>query len=294
APAVPTHASSGSRSRHTAGPPAPRCVRPSYSKVAAVVSSGCLMLGGAAALRHRRRQSVFRGQRRAVIEGDDHARAVQLWVDKVVVGLNICPFAKPAGEADQIRVVTSSSTSPEGVLDDLISEALRLPPDVIPPSGQATTTVLCCPNVEEWAQYEELAGGYSLSEQELYVVAFHPDFGGGQEGPPLQIGDVIELGVEPDGTPTRATILDVAAGFAEEGKPLAKVRVSGGEECFIELPQPCDLTERMVSMAPRPALHLLRLGDLDRAEDRGLRERNRKTVAEVGAEKMEDMIRSCG
>lgn len=242
--------------------------------------------------------------RRAVVERDEHTAAVQRWLEKVVMGLNICPFARPAGEAGHIRVVTSGASVGRGVLEDLVAEALRLPPQSDEaPIGRATTTVLCCPYVREWQDFrsfqqfydQELRGGYLLAEQELFIVSFHPKYG--DFGPPLQDGDQIEVGEDAAGKPVRATVLDAAAGYGAQGQALAKVKLEDGTETYIQLPA-SDATENCISRAPRPAFHLLRLGDLERAEDpagsKGIKERNRRTVAKLGAAAVEDLVRSCG
>lgn len=243
-------------------------------------------------------------QRRVVQLADEHSVAVKRWVDKVIMGLNLCPFARPAGEAGRIRIVTSSSSTPEGVLEDLALEASMLPRGTKPeelPHGQATTALVCCPFVQQWSDFDSfnmfyenaLEEGYAFGEQELFVVAFHPAFGE-TSLQDLKDGDMIDLGTEDDGSPIRGRVLEAHAGFTDEGQQLAKVQVGDGEECFIRVPAVISEAERMVSKAPRPAFHLLRVSDLDRAEDAGLRERNRQTVTQIGPQQMEEMIKSCG
>ncbi|CAE7566143.1 unnamed protein product [Symbiodinium sp. CCMP2592] len=202
-----------------------------------------------------------RSRREAVIENDEHVIAIRRWLDDVIIGYNFCPYARPTDEAQQVRIVTSSSISPEGVLEDLSMEAVRLPTvaqkEIDP--GQPATTLLVCPHVPEWESFDdfrafydtELSNGYIFAEQDLYIVYFHPSYGRGAET--LEKGDVIDFGGD------AATVLDTAAGFGASGQPLAKVRLGSGEESFIELPTPPDHTEQVVSSAPRPALHL-RLG----------------------------------
>ena len=39
------------------------------------------------------------------------------WVEKAVIGLNLCPFAKAVYVKDQVRFVLSDATTPEQLLD---------------------------------------------------------------------------------------------------------------------------------------------------------------------------------
>eukprot|EP00434_Breviolum_minutum_P014095 symbB.v1.2.012428.t1/scaffold849.1/size158081/11 len=72
------------------------------------------------------------------------------------------------------------------------------------------------------------------------------------------------------------------------------VQLSDGQETYIELPAPVDDTERLVSRAPRAAVHLLRNCDLEEANDANIHRRNGVTIGEVGEEVILDAIRRCG
>lgn len=242
---------------------------------------------------------------RAVVEGDAHSDAVRRWVDQFVIGLGFCPWAKPADEAGRIRVVTSTCTSESAVLSDLNSEALRVS-GALPPAcgetadGKPTTTLLVCPHVCGWDDFapfhqfyvNQLANGYLLASHDLYVVPFHPRFG--EHGPAVIVGDVIELGGGPAGASVRATVVDAMAGFGEMGQQLAKVEVDGGGEHFISLPAEGDPLANITSRAPRPTLHLLRIDDLERADDPNLRERNQQRTRALGIAGAEALLRRCG
>jgi len=233
--------------------------------------------------------------RRVVSEADEHASSIRQWLNDVIIGYNFCPYARPAADADQIRIVTSSADKPEGVLDDLTTEAMRLPvaSQAELESGQPATTLLVCPHVAAWQSFEEfrsfydmdLSKGYIFAEQDLYIVCFHPRYGEGSDG--VEDGDEIDLGG------VAATVLDSAAGFGASGQPLAKVAMASGEEAFIELPTPIDETEELVSTAPRPALHLLRTRDLEEANDAEIHRRNTDTIADLGALVVRERIRQC-
>lgn len=52
--------------------------------------------------------------------------ATQHWIEKAVIGLNLCPFAKAVQAKGQIRYAVSTADSTEALLQDLIAELLRL------------------------------------------------------------------------------------------------------------------------------------------------------------------------
>src|SRR5437868_6899871 len=48
--------------------------------------------------------------------------ATQDWVDKAVIGLNLCPFAKAVQVKNQIRYVVSQAATSKTLLEDLARE----------------------------------------------------------------------------------------------------------------------------------------------------------------------------
>lgn len=231
-----------------------------------------------------------------MVEGGPHAAAVQHWLQSYIIDLDLCPWAAPAAEAGHVRVVVSTATDEAGVEADLRAEAERLQPSS---AGGATTTLLACPHVAGWEDFgafeafyqDRLAGGYAFASLDLYVVSFHPRYGDcGRVG----TGDVIQLGDGPDG-PVRARVLDAQAGFGAQGERLARVSLlDGGKETLICLPPEPGPSE-MASRAPRPVLHFLRTGDLERADaDPAMRDRNRRTAEELGPDGADRLLRQCG
>ncbi|CAE6942466.1 PPOX [Symbiodinium sp. KB8] len=107
------------------------------------------LLCGAARLWPERK--MFSRSRRVLSETfDEHAAAVRSWLDKLVIGMNLCPWAGKTDESGGIRVVTSLGSAPSEVLEDLQREASALPcePDARP--GAATTSLVVCPHVKAW------------------------------------------------------------------------------------------------------------------------------------------------
>ena len=102
------------------------------------------------------------------------------WVDRAVIGLNLCPFAKAPQVKGQVRYVVSGATDPAALLSDLIDELEKLAetnPDKI------ETTLLIHPQVlGDFAEYcdfvavaEDTVAELNL-EGILQVASFHPDY----------------------------------------------------------------------------------------------------------------------
>lgn len=66
------------------------------------------------------------------------------WVDTVVIGLNLCPFAAGPRRRGQVRLMVSDATSEHAVLAALTDEMIRL--DDTPPE-QLDTTLLAIPDL---------------------------------------------------------------------------------------------------------------------------------------------------
>lgn len=104
--------------------------------------------------------------------------AVRQWVSTVVVGLNLCPFAKKELVKNRIRFAVSEATTEEGLFADLQAELALLNdnPDI-------ETTLLIHPQVLQdfldYNQFLDIADGLLLEMQldGVYQVAsFHPDY----------------------------------------------------------------------------------------------------------------------
>jgi hypothetical protein len=102
------------------------------------------------------------------------------WVNRAVIGLNLCPFAKAVETANQIRYVTTEAPDADALLAVLESE-LQLLASTDP--NQTETTLLIHPlaltDFEEFNQFhavaEEAVERLGL-EGILQVASFHPQF----------------------------------------------------------------------------------------------------------------------
>jgi hypothetical protein len=102
------------------------------------------------------------------------------WLERAVIGLNLCPFAKAVHAKDQVRYVLSEATTPEALLEQLGEELLLLRDT---PAEQVDTTLIVHPGVlQDFLDYndflalaDDLVAQLGL-EGELQVASFHPQY----------------------------------------------------------------------------------------------------------------------
>ncbi|MGO4778798.1 DUF1415 family protein, partial [Lysobacter sp. 2RAB21] len=56
----------------------------------------------------------------------DPIEATRRWLERAVIGLNLCPFAKAVLAKGQVRFVLSQALTPEDLLEELASELVLL------------------------------------------------------------------------------------------------------------------------------------------------------------------------
>jgi hypothetical protein len=105
---------------------------------------------------------------------------VRTWVDEVVIGLDLCPFAARPRDEKRLRIAVSHATTEEALLDDLQAELERLADT---PAEALETTLLAIPDMlEDFADYNDFLDAVDLWleqfgwEGELQVASFHPDY----------------------------------------------------------------------------------------------------------------------
>jgi hypothetical protein len=106
--------------------------------------------------------------------------ATRRWVERAVIGLNLCPFAKAVQVKDQVRYVVSRADTPEALLETLMEE-LQYLADKDP--EQVDTTLLIHPFVlndfldfNEFLDVADAAVEDMSLDGELQVASFHPDY----------------------------------------------------------------------------------------------------------------------
>ncbi len=91
----------------------------------------------------------------------------QRWVERSVIGLNLCPFAKGVHVRDKIRYVVYGSASDEGLLALVVDELKWLNEAS---ADSIDTTLIIAPNV--FAEFEEFNDFLGEAEDELWVQGF--------------------------------------------------------------------------------------------------------------------------
>jgi len=113
-------------------------------------------------------------------DDDQIIAATERWLERAVIGLNLCPFAKAVHVKKQIRYVVSNATTPEQLLETLMDE-LQLLSDTAP--EKIDTTLLIHPFVlTDFVDYNEFLDVADAAVEdmqldgELQVASFHPDY----------------------------------------------------------------------------------------------------------------------
>ena len=111
---------------------------------------------------------------------DDPIAATQCWLQRAVINLNLCPFAKAVVAKQQVRFVLSEATTPEALLEDLGNELVLLRDT---PAEQIDTTLLIHPQVlTDFLDYNDFlddADGLVealVLDGVLQVASFHPQY----------------------------------------------------------------------------------------------------------------------
>ena len=106
--------------------------------------------------------------------------ATRTWVEKAVIGLNLCPFAKAVYIKDQVRIVVSRARHLDALLDELDRELLLLRDT---PAEQVETTLLVHPTLfPDFEVFNDFLNVVDdvVAEHELegviQVAPFHPAF----------------------------------------------------------------------------------------------------------------------
>lgn len=109
---------------------------------------------------------------------DEIVAAVKSWIDKVIIGLNFCPFAKKEIERNTVRYAIFPATQVNDALGHLLEELA-----ILDQQQAVQTTLLVFPlgfaNFDDYLDMLELAnslisqGGYGGIYQ---LASFHPDY----------------------------------------------------------------------------------------------------------------------
>lgn len=115
-----------------------------------------------------------------MMNDDDVIAATRNWLEKAVIGLNLCPFARAVYAGDRIRYAVSDAATPEALLQALAKELCHLAQT---DEGKTETTLLIHPGVlDDFLDYNdflEVADALVIDlgyEGVLQVASFHPHY----------------------------------------------------------------------------------------------------------------------
>jgi uncharacterized protein len=126
--------------------------------------------------------------------------ASQVWLDRAVIGLNLCPFAKAVQVRGKIRWVESTAADEAGVLPELIRELAYLNEVAVDDEGGADTTLIVIPHL--FASFEDFNDFLGECEDELWVQGFEGVFQLASFHPRYQFADT--QAADPENNTNRA------------------------------------------------------------------------------------------
>ena len=107
-------------------------------------------------------------------------RRTQDWLEKAVIGLNLCPFAKAVHRNQQIRYVVSAATEREALAEMLAHELMHL--QEIDPARTDTTLIIHPHVLTDFFEYnaflpvaDKVANRLRLTGT-IQIASFHPDY----------------------------------------------------------------------------------------------------------------------
>jgi hypothetical protein len=113
-------------------------------------------------------------------EADDVIARTRAWIERAVIGLNLCPFAKAVYVKERIRYAVSAAETPEELLEELERELASLGAT---PAEETDTTLLIHPHV--LADFLDFNDFLDVADEAverlglagvLQVASFHPRY----------------------------------------------------------------------------------------------------------------------
>ena len=102
------------------------------------------------------------------------------WLERAVIGLNLCPFAKAVHVKQQIHYVVSAATTPKDVLEDIVRELQEL--NLADPEVRSTTLIMAPHCLNDFLEFNDFLADaddalFALElDGILQIASFHPDF----------------------------------------------------------------------------------------------------------------------
>jgi hypothetical protein len=107
-------------------------------------------------------------------------RVTRAWLEQIVIGLGLCPFAKAVHAKGQVRYFVSQAETPEGLLVDLLSELHQL--SLADPEVSDTTLLIHPHALPDFLDYNDFLSVADIALEdlglsgELQIASFHPQY----------------------------------------------------------------------------------------------------------------------
>jgi hypothetical protein len=111
---------------------------------------------------------------------DIHVRDTRRWLERAVIGLNLCPFAKAVHVKNGVHYAVSNATDPDQVLADVCAELDALA--ALDPQVRETTLLIVPHCLQDFVDFNDFVGRAERAlrkrglEGTLQLASFHPRF----------------------------------------------------------------------------------------------------------------------
>jgi uncharacterized protein len=111
---------------------------------------------------------------------DAYARDTRRWLERAVIGLNLCPFAKAVHVKGLVHCAVSAAASTAQVLDDLAAELDAL--ERVDPEVRETTLLIVPHCLHDFLEFNDFMGRAERAlrkrklEGVIQLASFHPHF----------------------------------------------------------------------------------------------------------------------
>ena len=105
---------------------------------------------------------------------------IQEWIERAVIGLNLCPFARAPVRANRVRLVVSHARDAEALLDDLCAELQSL--EAADVDECETTLLIVADLFTDFLDFNDFLDQADAAIEVLnldgviQVASFHPDY----------------------------------------------------------------------------------------------------------------------
>ena len=98
----------------------------------------------------------------------DAVEATRRWIETVVIGHNLCPFAKREYDADRVRLVPTQATTIEALIETLVTELEYL----IDTPAIETTLIIHPAVLTDFMEYNQFL---DAADELLRLIGAYPD-----------------------------------------------------------------------------------------------------------------------